>query len=81
MGTAVEPVGARAVFLMERTDVKPAEREEFEKDQDAIRRRLLSQKQAAVLLAWQNDLLRRARPSEEAMAHLSHLPGWSREAL
>jgi hypothetical protein len=71
VGKALEPDGARAVFLLERIAVKPADRAEFEKNMASVTENLLTRKRAAVQQTWSADVRRSAQPSKEVMNYLS----------
>jgi hypothetical protein len=70
VGKALEPNGARTVFLLKRIAVKPADRAEFEKNIANITGGLLARKQEAVLQSWLADVRQAARPSPEVLKYL-----------
>jgi hypothetical protein len=71
VGKALEPTGARAVFLLERIAVKPADHAEFQKNIARVTDDLLARKRAAVQQTWAADVRRSAQPSQEVMNYLS----------
>jgi hypothetical protein len=71
VGKALEPEGARAVFLLKRVAVKPADRAEFEKSRASDAGELLALKRDAVLQSWLADVRQAAKPSAEVMKYLS----------
>jgi hypothetical protein len=73
----VEPVDARAVFLLERAGTKPADRAAFDKDKENIVRRLSRMKAEADLRTWLAEVRRRARPSKEVTEFIQLLPQWA----
>jgi len=68
---ALEPVDARAAYLLMRVDVEPADRTAFEKDKAKIVQDFLGRKQDAVLRTWLADVRRRANPSGEGMQNFA----------
>ncbi|MGD1000098.1 MAG: SurA N-terminal domain-containing protein [Candidatus Brocadiia bacterium] len=70
VGKALEPAGARAVFLLKRVAVKPADRADFEKNIAGITEDLLSRKRDTVRQTWLADVRRDAHPSQEVMNYL-----------
>ncbi|MGO8705339.1 MAG: SurA N-terminal domain-containing protein [Candidatus Brocadiia bacterium] len=70
VGKALEPAGARAVFLLKRIAVKPADRAEFEKNIAGITEDLLLRKRETVNQTWLADVRRAAQPSQEVMNYL-----------
>ena len=77
VGMATDSSEARAVFLLQRTGVQPADRKAFDAEKDRVMQRLLYAKSEEVLSSWKRDLRRRAHPSEEVMKFLVLLPDWS----
>jgi len=75
IGIAVEPRGAQAVFLLQRSGGRAADRAAFDKDADRIVSDLRNKKREAVLLAWRQDLLTRAQPSDTVLKSLALLSG------
>ena len=71
LGKALEPNGARAVFLLKRIAVKPADRAEFEKNIASITDELLARKRDTVRQTWLADVRRSAQPSQEVMKYLN----------
>jgi hypothetical protein len=71
LGKALEPAGARAVFLLKRIAVEPADRAEFEKNRAGITDDFLARKRDTVRTTWLADVRRRAQPSQEVMNYLS----------
>jgi hypothetical protein len=71
LGKALEPTGARAVFLLKRIAVAPADREEFKKNRAGITDDFLARKRDTVRTTWLADVRRRAQPSQEVMNYLS----------
>jgi len=74
LGKALEPTEARAVFILKRIAVKPADRAEFEKNLAGITQGLLARKRETVQQTWLADVRRSAQPSQEVMNLLSLLP-------
>ena len=70
LGKALEPAGARAVFLLKRIAVKPADRAEFEKNLAGITEDLL----APQTRNGPTDLARRRAPFRAAVAGSDGLP-------
>jgi len=70
VGKALEPAGARAVFLLKRIAVKPADRAEFVKNIGSITEDLLFRKRWTVRQSWLADVRRSAHPSQEVMNYL-----------
>ena len=70
VGKAQEPDGARAVFLLKRIAVKPADRAEFAKNPADVTAELLARKRDAVMQSWAADVRHAAQPSQEVMKYL-----------
>ena len=70
VGKALEPSGARAVFLLKRIAVRPADRAQFDKNRASIIEDLLTRKRDAVRQTWLADVRRAAQPSQEVMNYL-----------
>jgi hypothetical protein len=73
VGKAAEPGDARAVFLLKRAAVKPADPAEFDKDRARITDDLLNRKREAARQTWLAEVRRRAKPSPEVMKYLTAL--------
>jgi hypothetical protein len=73
VGKALEPNGARAVFLLKRIAVKAADRAEFDKNLTGITDEFLARKRETVRQTWLADVRRRAQPSEEVMKYLTQM--------
>ena len=72
VGKALEPEGARAVFLLKRIAVKPADHAEFAKNIAGITDEFLARKRDTVRQTWLADVRRAAQPSQEVMSYLSN---------
>ncbi len=73
----IEPVDARAAFVLQRIATAPADRAAFEEDKENQLRWLGQRKAEADLRTWLAEVRRRARPSEEVMKLLQLLPRWA----
>jgi hypothetical protein len=73
LGKALEPAGARVVFLLKRIAVAPADRAEFEKNRTGITDNFLARKRDTVRTTWLADVRRHAQPSQEVMNYLGLL--------
>ena len=81
VGVAAEPDGNETgAYLLALDGTKRPERAEFDKEPATTYEQILVDKRELALVAWRNDVLRRARPSQTVLAALYSLGYWGKDS-
>ena len=75
-GMAYDSEDARVIYLLQRNETVFPDRNAFELQKKWLLPQLRTNKQREAIVAWQEDVRRRAQPSEDVMKFLGRLDGW-----